>query len=268
MSAKSDGTRFANVEGTENPGALVTFLDARASIEGEREIKELKLAMLELNPGNRVLDVGCGTGDDAREIAALVGPTGTVVGLDASATMVAEARKRALATELSIEFIEGDALNLPFPAESFDRLRTDRVLVHLDEPGKALAEMVRVTKVGGRVVVSELDFGTQFIDSPLRQTTRKAFRSFAKRAASGWIGGALPRMLREAGLSNVRCEPRVIRTSLRFLHLIMDGHLEAPDVADQFDEGELVIWWHNLATADATGHFHNGVTIFTAVGQK
>ena len=75
MSAKSDGTRFANVEGTENPGALVTFLDSRASIEGEREIKELELAMLELNPGNRVLDVGCGTGDDAREIAALVGPT-------------------------------------------------------------------------------------------------------------------------------------------------------------------------------------------------
>jgi len=117
MSAKSDGTRFANVEGTENPGALVTFLDSRASIEGEREIKELELAMLELNPGNRVLDVGCGTGDDAREIAALVGPTGTVVGLDASATMVAEARKRALATELSIEFIEADALNLPFPNE-------------------------------------------------------------------------------------------------------------------------------------------------------
>ena len=117
MSAKSDGTQFANVEGTENPGALITFLDARASIEGEREIKELELAMLKLNPGNRVLDVGCGTGDDARKIAALVGPTGTVVGLDASATMVAEARKRALATELSIEFIEADALNLPFPNE-------------------------------------------------------------------------------------------------------------------------------------------------------
>ena len=82
--------------------------------------------MLELNPGNRVLDVGCGTGDDAREIAALVGPTGTVVGLDASATMVAEARKRALATELSIEFIEGDALNLPFPAESWQRSAGDR----------------------------------------------------------------------------------------------------------------------------------------------
>ena|SRR5438128_565777 len=268
MSAKSDGTRFANVEGTENPGALVTFLDARASIEGEREIKELKLAMLELNPGNRVLDVGCGTGDDAREIAALVGPTGTVVGLDASATMVAEARKRALATELSIEFIEADALNLPFPNESFDRLRTDRVLVHLREPGRALAEMVRVTRVGGRVVVSELDFGTQFLDCAYRGTTRKVLTSFADRAASGWIGGALPRMLCEAGLSDVKCAPRVIRTSLKFLHRIMDGHLEAPVVADQFDEGELAIWWHNLATAEAAGHFNNGVTIFTAVGRK
>src|SRR5207302_3127928 len=99
MSAKSDGTQFANVEGTENPGALITFLDARASIEGEREIKELELAMLKLNPGNRVLDVGGGTGDDAREIAALVGPRGRGGGLGAGAAMVAGARKRALADE-------------------------------------------------------------------------------------------------------------------------------------------------------------------------
>jgi len=268
MSTKSDGTQFANVEGTENPGAFVTFLDARAGIEGEKQIKELELAMLELKPGHHVLDLGCGTGDDAREVAALVGPKGKVVGLDVSPTMIAEARKRTLSTDLPIEFIEGDALNLSFPSESFDRLRTDRVLVHLKEPGKALAEMVRVTKVGGRVVVSELDFGTQFLDSPHRETTRKVFTSFAARAASGWIGGALPRMLREAGLSDVECEPRVIRTSLRFLHLVMDGHLEAPDVAHQFDKGELAIWWHTLAIADAAGHFNNGVSIFTVAGRK
>ncbi len=151
MSTKSDGTQFANVEGTENPGAFVTFLDARAGIEGERQIKELELAMLELKPGHHVLDLGCGTGDDAREIGALVGPKGKVVGLDVSPTMIAEARKRALSTDLPVKFIEGDALNLPFPSESFDRVRTDRVLVHLRKPGKALAEMVRVTRVARRV---------------------------------------------------------------------------------------------------------------------
>ena len=268
MSAKFDGTRFANVEGTEDPGALVAFLDARASIEGERQIKELELAMLDLKPGHHVFDVGCGTGDDAREIAALVSPKGKVVGLDVSPTMIAEARKRALSTDFPVEFIEGDALNLPFPSESFDRLRTDRVLVHLREPGRALSEMVRVTRVGGRVVVSELDFGTQFLDSPDRETTRKAFTSFAERAACGWIGGALPRMLREAGLSSVQCEPRVIRTSLKFLHRVMDGHLESPEVRNRFSDGELATWWQNLAAAEAAGHFHNGVTIFTAAGQK
>ncbi len=268
MSTKSDGTQFANVEGTENPGAFVTFLDARAGIEGERQIKELELAMLELKPGHHVLDLGCGTGDDAREIGALVGPKGKVVGLDVSPTMIAEARKRVLSTDLPVKFIEGDALNLPFPSESFDRVRTDRVLGHLRKPGKALAEMVRVTRVGGRVVVSELDFGTQFLDSPHRETTRKAFTSFAERAASGWIGGALPRMLRETGLSDVECEPRVIRPSLKFLHRIMDGHLESPEVVNQFGDGELATWWQSLAAAEAAGHFHNGVTIFTAKGQK
>jgi hypothetical protein len=90
----------------------------------------------------------------------------------------------------------------------------------------------------------------------------------ADRAASGWIGGALPQILCEAGLSDVKCAPRVIRTGLKFLHRIMDGHLEAPDVANRFREGELAVWWQNLAAADAAGYFNSGVTILTAAGRK
>jgi ubiquinone/menaquinone biosynthesis C-methylase UbiE len=268
MPALSDATRFSNVEATHDPAALVAFLDARTGIEGERQVKEIELAMLRLEPGLAVLDVGCGTGDDAREIAALVGLEGRVVGVDVSPTMIGEARKRSLATDARIEFIEGSALALPYPDESFDRVRTDRVLVHLQEPARALAEMVRVVRPGGRVVVSELDLGTQFLDSRDQQTTQRVLSSFADRTVSGRIGRALPRLLGEAGLSDIECAPRVIRTNLKFFHRMIDGHLGHPDVVKEFGKGELDAWWQDLAAADAAARFNYGVTVLTVAGRK
>ena len=268
MSALSDATRFANVETANDPAALVAFLDARTGIEGEREVKELELAMLRIGPGLQILDVGCGTGDDAREIAALLGPNGKVTGIDVSPTMIAEARKRSLPNSLPVEFTEGSALDLPFAGDSFDRVRTDRVLVHLREPAQALAEMVRVVRPGGRVVVSELDLGTQFLDSRNPLTTQKVLSTFADRTASGRIGRALPRLLGEAGLSDIECAPRVIRTNLKFFERIVGGHLGNPDVANQFDKVDLDTWWQDLAAADAAGCFNYGVTVLTVSGRK
>ena len=268
MSALSDATRFANVEATHDPAALVAFLDARTGIEGEREVKELELAMLRVGPGLQILDVGCGTGDDAREIAALLGPKGKVTGVDVSPTMIAEARKRSLPNSLPVEFTEGSALDLPFAGESFDRVRTDRVLVHLREPAQALAEMVRVVRSGGRVVVSELDLGTQFLDSRNPLTTQKVLSTFADQTASGRIGRALPRLLGEAGLSDIECVPRVIRTNLKFFERIVGGHLGNPDIAKEFGTGELDAWWQDLAAADVAGCFNYGVTVLTVAGRK
>ena len=268
MPAPSDATRFANVEATHDPAALVAFLDARTGIEGEREVKELELAMLRVGPGLQILDVGCGTGDDAREIAALLGPKGKVTGVDVSPSMIAEARKRSQATALPAEFVEGSALDLPFDGENFDRVRTDRVLVHLAEPVRALREMMRVLRRGGRLVVSELDLGTQFLDSRNPETTQKVLNSFADRTVSGRIGRTLPRLFDDAGLSEINCVPRVIRTNLQFFHRIIDGHFGNPEIAIQFSKGELDIWWQDLAAADAAGCFNYGVTVLTASGRK
>ena len=268
MSVLSDATRFANVEATHDPASLVAFLDARTAIEGERQVKDIELAMLRVEPELAILDVGCGTGDDAREIAARLGPKGRVTGIDISPTMVAEARQRSLPVALPVEFVEGSALDLPFPDESFDRVRTDRVLVHLREPAQALNEMVRVARSSGRVVVSELDLGTQFLDSRNQQTTQKVLRSFADRTVSGRIGRALPRLLGEAGLSDIECVPLVIRTNLQFFQRIIGGHLGNPEIAKEFGAGELDVWWIDLAAADAAGCFNYGVTVLTASGRK
>lgn len=109
------------------------------------------MAQLERHDDVHLLDVGCGTGDEVRALAHAVGPRGRSVGVDASAVMVAEAQHRHAASGLPVAFVVGDAQHLAFADASFDRCRAERVLMHLDDPERALAEMRRVVRSGGRL---------------------------------------------------------------------------------------------------------------------
>ena len=88
MSGVRDATQFNSVDHGGDARYFIEFLDARKTIEGESEVKASIIEMLSPTPGARVLDVGCG--DDARAIAALVGPSGKLVGIDVSGAMIAE----------------------------------------------------------------------------------------------------------------------------------------------------------------------------------
>ena len=102
-----------------------------------------------LAPGDRVLDVACGTGVVAREAARRLGERGRVVGLDASACML----DRARAAAPGVEWREGDAAALPFPDESFDDVLCQAALMFLPDRVGALREMRRVLRPGGTLVV-------------------------------------------------------------------------------------------------------------------
>src|SRR5262249_14549020 len=86
---------FGAVDSSGDPGFFVGYLDQASALSWARAYKPRTIAMLGLAAGHHALDVGCGTGDDVRAMAALVAPTGRVVGLDGSAAMVAEARRRS-----------------------------------------------------------------------------------------------------------------------------------------------------------------------------
>jgi demethylmenaquinone methyltransferase/2-methoxy-6-polyprenyl-1,4-benzoquinol methylase len=103
---------------------------------------------LNIQPGDRVLDVAAGTGTSSK---ALQKAGATVVALDFSPGMVAEGRKR----HPDIEFVEGDAEALPFPAGSFDAVTISFGLRNVHNPQVALGEMYRVLKPGGRIVICE-----------------------------------------------------------------------------------------------------------------
>ncbi|MEZ4521370.1 MAG: methyltransferase domain-containing protein [Thermomicrobiales bacterium] len=90
---KIDGNEMANVDGSDDPRARVDYLDQVTKLAGD--YKRVTYQMIDLKPGDAVLDVGCGAGDDVRAMAEFIGPAGRAVGIDLSQTMIDEARKRS-----------------------------------------------------------------------------------------------------------------------------------------------------------------------------
>lgn len=129
--------------------------------------------------GGSALDVACGSGKLTARLERIAGPKGRVVGLDFSPQMLELARRE----HPGLEFIEGDALKLPFDDASFDASTIAFGLRNLADPVKGLREMLRVVKSGGRAVVLE------FVRPP-RGVVGVAYRLYL-RTVLPVIGGAL-----------------------------------------------------------------------------
>jgi ubiquinone/menaquinone biosynthesis C-methylase UbiE len=185
--------------------------------------KRRMAALLQPRVGQRILDLGCGTGDDARALARLVAPGGEVVGVDNSEVMLAEARRRAVGLSLSLQYRLGDAQRLDLPDDTFDGARTERTFMHLEAPERALAEMVRVCRPGGKVVVFEFDWDTLVVDHPNRSSTRKVLDLMADSLRSGRIGRRLPGMVEAAGLGEVSIAPHTVLMHWPFFQQLFGG---------------------------------------------
>lgn len=248
-------TGFVDVDGTPAPGDFIEYLDVVSGLPAISAYKRLTIARLGLGAGHRVLDVGCGTGEDVAALAAIVQPSGVAVGIDASSAMIAEGRRRAVSSVLLV----ADAHHLPFDDEWFDRCRADRTLMHVADVDLALAEMVRVTRSGGRIVVSEPDWETLAIDAEDRGLARRLANTICDSHRNGWIGRQLVGRLKERGLVEITVDPITLVMTDRHVA----DHVFGLGSAIQDRELEA-----DLDRRSASGRFFASLTGFIVAGRK
>jgi ubiquinone/menaquinone biosynthesis C-methylase UbiE len=137
---------------------LIEWFHDTFSFHGKfRELRQRTADLAGIQPGDAVLDVGCGTGTLAIAVAHRVGQAGRVVGIDPGAEQITRARAKAARRHAPISFQVGVIEQIPFPDQTFDVVFSSLMMHHLPAPLKrqGLAEIARVLKPGGRLVIAD-----------------------------------------------------------------------------------------------------------------
>lgn len=268
--AAGNVVQFTAVDRAPDSAWFIDFMDmANANPEYARIRRTLADGLAPL-PGQKILDVGCGTGDDALELADLVGADGLVVGTDISEAMVAEARRRTGDSRLPVEFKRDDVRKLAFPDGGFDGVRAKLVLMHCADVQAAAAELLRVTRPGGRIAVYDYDFETTTVDHPDEAATREVVRCCADGHLNRWSGRQLRRRFLDLGLRNIQIVPHTVVMPLSFFRTSVGGRLAAAqaDGSLNLTADQLAAWWRTLEEADAHGRFFASLTGFALSGTR
>lgn len=160
-------------------------------------------------PGEHVLDIACGTGIVARNVAPHVGSQGIVIGLDVNPDMINMARTAAERDRIAIEWHTGPAEQLPFPNENFDLIFCQFGLMFFTDRLAALREMHRVLKTGGRVILSvwqRLD-RHPFYQAIHEVSRRHLGKSSVQAVFSLGDSDELRKLLRDSGFQHIEIEP-------------------------------------------------------------
>jgi len=261
-------TDFTSVDSSKDPAFFARFLDAANRQPAVAACKQLVLDALRLRDGSRVLDLGCGLGEVTFRVAQLVAPRGRATGVDVSTNMIDEARRRAEGRGLPVDFEVGDSQALRFANGAFDAVRAERMLMHVPDAERAIAEMARVIAPGGRIAVLDFDWETQVCDSPHKDTTRTIALTFCDSMKNGWIGRRMPRLFRAHGITDVAVRNEMVFVTYEFLTLLLGGHVARLHEAGTISREQANQWWTSLAESDRAGEFLYGFTGFIVSGTK
>jgi ubiquinone/menaquinone biosynthesis C-methylase UbiE len=263
-----DMSQFHSVDQTVNPTYFIKFVNAANELPSVRSYKREMMDCLAPSDGEAILDVGCGAGQGTLDMARAVGPRGRVVGIDRSGAMLEEARTRAAHNQLSVEYILADAMKLPFADASFDGCLASSILEHLPEPSLALAEMVRVARPGGRIVVSDGDTDLTAVEISDCALARKIIHAACDQISQGWMGRQLPRLFKQANLHDIKVTSRLMLTDYAFFCTLFGGLLKGAQAAGTISSEELTRFWNELEQAEQEQLFFAGVGGVIVSGRK
>lgn len=238
-----------------------------------RSLKELSYEHMAITTGDTLLDVGCGPAVDTVPLAQCVGATGRVIGIDSDEGMLAQANEAAAVCEYAaiIEHRHGSALDLPLESNSVDSCRAERLLQVLPpvHEQQVVAELVRVTRPGGRIVLVDTDWGSASVDFSAAQLERRLMNFFTlQMRPNGLAGRRLHTLCREQGLEALRLDvvPMVIRrvADTPFCEWLTDTALGAGII----NEEEARQWREELEARERQNTLYVCANMVVASGKK
>jgi SAM-dependent methyltransferase len=228
---------------------------------------DLLARRFELDRRSSVLDVGCGAGHWGRAVLARMDTQASLVGVDHQPAFFDAARKTARTRGLRATYRAGDAQHLPFEDNSFDVVTCQTVLIHVPDPSAAVAEMLRVAKPGGLVLLVEPDnllMASTFIgtsvpcstDDQLALMQLQARCLAGKKALSegdGTVGAHLPALLHEHAATGVQ-----VFASDKCAWAMPPYDAQAIDMKTQLDFASADHWMPTGPREDSRRHFLAG----------
>jgi ubiquinone/menaquinone biosynthesis C-methylase UbiE len=249
---------------------IAHILELRGAQPCQAKMRRSCLDAAGIAEGMSVIEVGCGTGVIARDVARVVGPSGRLAAVDPSERLLDYARKRPpMAGEPPIEWVAGYADSLPFPAHTFDVGLAVTLISHLRNQHAALAELRRVTKVGGKVMLFDQDYQTLVFEHSDRHLTRRILLHGADyNIVDGWCGRKLPGLLAEVGLHHVTCWPFVYseRDASSYLITIAERFAKLARRHGVIDREEHKTWIGELHARATEGTFYASLNYYFSFG--
>jgi ubiquinone/menaquinone biosynthesis C-methylase UbiE len=258
---------FAHVDDSTSP-QFSSRLDAMHALEFFKAYKRQTFALMRIGAGSRVGDIGCGTGEDAKNLSEIVGVHGDVTGFDISEAMLREARLR-YANVHNLAFVHSGADRVDAPTAYFDAVRLDRVLTHVSDILAVFAELRRIVRPGGRIVISEPDMPGIWQSSRHPQLSAKIFRAIANSCAQPYAARNLYPAFSDTGLIEVElhlhsaavADPSTAETILNF-----EATIEVMLAAGSLTTEESALWINEFEEQRRQARFLGGITIFVVAG--
>jgi ubiquinone/menaquinone biosynthesis C-methylase UbiE len=241
----------------------LTYMDALPEF---RQYKTTILELMKAHRGSVIADLGCGLGFDVRRLAALVGPEGRAIGVDASLAMIESARSKSEGLG-AVEFVQADIQHLPFANGSLNSCKVDRTLQHVERPAAALDEMFRTVCSDGAVVCAEPDWGTFAIDNAQHPIAQQIAQVWSEGFRNPRIGRELRDHLEEAGFVDLQVNDVVLSTpSFESSDIVFDITQSAYQLATSTGSNEPLTWLASLR--DRLSPLYCSVTLVINSGKK
>jgi len=237
-----------------SPAYFIDFLEFLDRQEDIRKIREAAAKHLNLAPGQKVLDLGCGIGGAMFPLAEVTGPSGLAAGVDISKAMIEAATSR-LAGRSGVEFRVGEACAIPYPDRFFDAARCERVFLYLPDRLAAIREIKRVVKPGGRIVLLDVDLDATGVYTEKLKLARKMTSIVASTMPNPNSARDLPALARAAALKDLRIQMFGLHTSYEFFQKVMAGTLEKAAEQGTATREEVGEFLQEQAALEARGDF-------------